>query len=152
MKINRIIPIVAIASMSVTSMAQGELKSGIELANLDRSVNPAEDFYEFACGGWMKNNPLPAANSRYGSFDKLAEDNDKRINSILTDLKNNTYESGTTERKLSDLYKLATDSVRRNREGVAPLMPIIMKLEKAKTLDALFDVQLEMAAYGDSEF
>ena len=148
----RIIPIVAAVSMSMTAMAQGELKSGILPENLNRSANPTEDFYEFACGGWMKNNPLPAAYSRYGSFDRLAEDNDKRINSILTDLKNKTYEVGTTERKLSDLYKLATDSVRRDKEGAAPLMPIIRKLEKAKTVEALFKVRLDMAAYGDNEF
>ena len=142
----------AIASMSMTVMAQGELKSGIELANLDQSVKPADDFYSFACGGWMKNNPLPAAYSRYGSFDKLGEDNDKRINSILNELKSNTYESGTIEQKLSDLYKLAMDSTRRDKEGVAPLMPLIKKMEDAKTVKALFDIQLELAAMGNTEF
>lgn len=152
MKMKRIIPIVAFASLSMTSVAQGQLKSGIDLVNLDRNVNPADDFYEFACGGWMKNNPLPAAYSRYGSFDQLGENNDKRINSILNDLKKETYAAGTTERKLSDLYKLATDSVRRNIEGVKPLMPIINKMENAKTVADLFKVQLELAPYGDSEF
>lgn len=142
----------AIASMSMTVMAQGELKSGIELANLDQSVKPADDFYSFACGGWMKNNPLPAAYSRYGSFDKLGEDNDKRINSILNELKSNTYESGTIEQKLSDLYKLAMDSIRRDKEGAAPLMPLIKKMEDAKTVKALFDIQLELAAMGNTEF
>lgn len=151
-KIKRILPIVAMASMSVASMAQTTLKSGIGLANLDQSVKASDDFFEFACGGWMKNNPLPAAYSRYGSFDQLAENNDKRINSILNDLKSTTYVEGTTERKLSDLYKLAIDSVRRNADGVKPLMPIIDKLEKAKNIRALFAVQLEMAAYGDREF
>lgn len=152
MKMKRIFPIVAMASMAMSSMAQEKLKSGIDLSNLDRTVNPVEDFYEFACGGWMKSNPLPAAYSRYGSFDRLAEDNDKRINSILTDLKSKTYAAGSTERKLSDLYKLATDSVRRNKDGVKPLMPLIGKMEEAKTVADLFAIQLEMAAYGDNEF
>ena len=73
--------------MSVVALAQGDLKSGIDVANLDRSVSPAENFYEFACGGWMKSHPLPAAYARYGSFDQLAENNDKRINTILNELK-----------------------------------------------------------------
>lgn len=152
MKMKRIIPIVAIASMSISTMAQGQLKSGIDLENLNQSVKPADDFYEFACGGWMKNNPLPAAYSRYGSFDQLGENNDKRINSILNDLKSKTYAAGTTEKKLSDLYKLATDSVRRNKDGVSPLMPLINEMEKAGTVAKLFAIQLGLAPYGDSEF
>lgn len=152
MKMKRIIPIVAIASMSISTMAQGQLKSGIDLENLNQSVKPADDFYEFACGGWMKNNPLPAAYSRYGSFDQLGENNDKRINSILNDLKSKTYAAGTTEKKLSDLYKLATDSVRRNKDGVSPLMPLINEMEKAGTVAELFAIQLGLAPYGDSEF
>ena len=131
MKMKRIMPVVAFASVSIAAMAQGDLKSGIDLSNLDRTVNPATDFYEFACGGWMKSNPLPAAYSRFGSFDQLGENNDKRINSILDDLKSKSYAKGTTECKLSDLYKLATDSVRRNKDGVKPLMPVIKKLEAA---------------------
>ena len=152
MKIKQILPVVAFASMSIATMAQEQLKSGIDLSNLNREANPATDFYEFACGGWMRNNPLPAAYSRFGSFDQLGENNNKRINSIFNDLRNNTYASGTTECKLSDLYKLAMDSVRRNKDGVKPIMPIIRKLEKAKTVDALFKIQLELAANGDNEF
>ncbi len=142
----------AMTSMTLTSSAQTELKSGIHLGDLDTSVRPADDFYEYACGGWMKANPLPAAYSRYGSFDRLGEDNNKRINGILTELLNNTYTKGTTEQKLSDLYKLAMDSVRREKEGIQPVMPLIKKLEAAKTMKQIFDVQLEMAKYGDSEF
>lgn len=153
MNMKRFFPIVAMASITMTTMAQhGELKSGIDLNNLDTSTNPTEDFYEFACGGWMKNNPLPAAYSRYGSFDRLSEDNDKRINSILNDLKSKTFTDGTTEKKLSDLYKSATDSVRRNKDGIKPLMPLIEKIEKAKTVTDLFDIQLEVAPYNDTNF
>ena len=135
----------------MTASASAQLKSGINLNDLDKSVRPADDFYEYACGGWMKANPLPAAYSRYGSFDRLAEDNNKRINGILKELQENTYPAGTVEQKLSDLYKLAMDSARREKEGLAPVMPLIKRLEAAKKKEQLFAIQLEMMPYGESE-
>ena len=141
----------ALATMTITGSAQ-QLRSGINLADLDTSVRPADDFYEYACGGWMKANPLPAAYSRYGSFDRLAEDNNKRINGILKELLENSYENGTVEQKLSDLYKLAMDSARREQDGLSPVMPLIKRLEAAKTKDQLFAIQLELAPYGSEEF
>ena len=140
------------AGTAMTATAQEPLKSGIDLTNMNTSVKAGDDFYQYACGGWMQKNPLPAAYSRYGSFDALQEDNNKRINGILDELLHGIYKMGSTEKKLSDLYKLAMDSVRRDKEGVEPVMPLIKKLEAAKTVKQLFDVQLEMARYGDSEF
>ena len=140
------------ASVSLMTMAQAELGSGLNQADFNKNVRPGDDFYEYACGGWMKANPLPAAYSRYGSFDRLQEENDKRINGILKELQSNTYEKGTLEQKLSDLYKLAMDIDRRNKEGVAPVMPLIKRLEAAKTNKQLFDIQLELAPYGEQEF
>ena len=140
------------ASVSMMMMAQTELGSGLNEADFNKNVRPGDDFYEYACGGWMKNNPLPAAYSRYGSFDRLQEDNDKRINGILKELQSNTYAKGTIEQKLSDLYKLAMDSTRRNKEGVAPVMPLIKKLEAAKRVKQLLAIQLEQAPYGEQEF
>ena len=148
MKMKHIIPMVLFASATMTVDAQAQLKSGIDMSNLDTSVRPVDDFYKYACGGWMKNNPLPAAYSRFGSFDQLALDNNKRINSILTDLLKNTYQAGTTEQKLSDFYKLAMDSVRRNSEGVKPVMPLINEFEGAKTVADLRALQLKYATFG----
>ncbi len=152
MDMKRLFPAVAFASMAIAAVGQSQLKSGIDIENLDKSVSPKEDFYNYACGGWMKQHPLPAAYSRYGSFDKLAEDNGKRINSILGELQEKNFPQGTTEWKLSELYKLAMDSVRRNKEGVKPVMPIIKKMEAAKTVKELFAIQLELAPFGDNEF
>ena len=145
----RMITILAIASLAMGAKAQ-TLSSGIDLNNLDQTVNPTEDFFQFACGGWMKKNPLPAAYSRFGSFERLAQDNDKRINAILSDLISKKYPQGSVEQKLGDFYRLAMDSVRRNKEGVEPVMPLIKEMEKAKTKYALQQLQLKYApfAYG----
>ena len=131
---------------------QAPLTSGIDLSNLDTTATAGDDFYQYACGGWMENNPLPAAYSRFGSFDVLGEENNKRINGILDELLKGSYETGTVEQKLSDLYKLAMDSVKREQDGVAPVVPLITRMEQAQTVDELFAIQLEMAAYGDVEF
>ena len=152
MKLTKLFMTMALTSMSLAASAQPTLQSGINLGDLDTSVRPADDFYEYACGGWMKKNPLPAAYSRFGSFDRLGEDNNKRINGILTELLNNTYAKGTTEQKLSDLYKMAMDSVRREKEGLQPVMGKLKALESAKTMKQLFAIQLEMAQYGNLEF
>ena len=148
----RLITMMTMASISMMTLAQEPLRSGLDLTDFDTSVRPGDDFYEYACGGWMKKNPLPAAYSRYGSFDQLQENNDKRINGILAELQANTYEAGTIEQKLSDLYKLAMDSVRRNQEGISPVMPLIKKLEAAKTMQQLLDILYEQAPYCGSQF
>ena len=139
-------------SLAVSCGEQGKLGSGIREANLDMSVSPADDFYEYACGGWMKANPLPAAYSRYGSFDILGDTTDRRINAILTELRDGKYQTGTLEQKISDLYKLAMDSVRRDKEGAAPVMGVIKTMEEAKTVEELFNVQLSLMPTGDNEF
>lgn len=148
----KIIPIVAFCSFTLTGMAQNDLGTGLNGADIDKSVRPADDFYQFACGGWMQAHPLPAAYSRYGSFDKLGEDNVKRINGILNELKTKEYAEGTTERKLSDLYKLATDENRRNADGVAPIMPMLNRIQAAKDVKSLVALQMEMSTYTSNEF
>ena len=145
----KLLTVMALAAMTVAASAQ--LRSGIDLKDLDTSVRPADDFYEYACGGWMKANPLPAAYSRYGSFDRLAEDNNKRINGILKELLENSYPQGSVEQQLSDLYKLAMDSARREKEGLTPVMGDLKALENAKSKEQLFNIQLSMMPYGDSE-
>ncbi|MBQ9655003.1 MAG: M13 family metallopeptidase [Prevotella sp.] len=146
----KLLTMMALATMASTAPAQ--LRSGISLNDLNTSVRAADDFYEYACGGWMKANPLPAAYSRYGSFDRLAEDNNKRINGILKELLENSYPEGSVEQKLSDLYKLAMDSARREKDGLAPVMPLINRLEAAKSKEQLFALQLELMPYGEQEF
>lgn len=137
--------------MLVAAPAQGLMaqnQSGLDMTNFDKSVRPADDFYRYATGGWQKLHPLPAAYSRYGSFDMLQENVNKQVNSILTSLTKKKFKEGTTERKLSDFYKLAMDQDRRNKEGLAPVKPLLDEMEAAKTLDQLHDLQLKYAKIG----
>ena len=129
-------------------MGMGQNKSGLVMSNLDKTTKPADDFYQFATGGWQKNNPLPAAYSRFGSFDQLQEDNNKRINTILSDLQKKSYKEGSIERKLSDFYKLALDVDRRNSEGIAPVKPVLDEIEGANTLADVRRLQLKYADQG----
>ena len=152
MKLKTFITTMALATISLASTAQSQQRTGIDLANIDATVRPADDFFQYACGGWMQRNPLPPAYSRYGSFDALQEENNKRINGILSDLLQGSFTQGTIEQKLSDLYKLAMDSVRRNQDGTAPVMGIILQLEQARTNDQLFDIEMQLAPFGNMEF
>ena len=143
MKMKIIIPMMMIAAMPMGVDAQN--KSGLVMSNLDKTVKPADDFYQFATGGWQKNNPLPAAYSRFGSFDLLAENNNKQINGILTELQKKKYKTGTIEQKLSDFYKLALDVDARNKAGIAPVKPMLDEISAAQTKADLFKLQQKYA-------
>ena len=142
----QILPMVLMASAPM--MGMGQNKSGLVMSNLDKTTKPADDFYQFATGGWQKNNPLPAAYSRFGSFDQLQEDNNTRLNTILSDLQKKSYKEGSIERKLSDFYKLALDVDRRNSEGIAPVKPVLDEIEGASTLADVRRLQLKYADQG----
>ena len=101
----------------------------IDLSNFDLSVAPNADFYQYATGGWQKNNPLKPEFSRYGSFDVLRENNEKRINALFQEMTKLETAPGSVEQKISDLYKMGLDSVRLNAEGAAPLAADLQLVE-----------------------
>ena len=146
MKMKMILPMMMIAAMPLGVEAQNN--SGLVMSNLDKTVKPADDFYQFATGGWQKNNPLPAAYSRFGSFDQLGENNNKRVNSILSELQKKTYKKGTIEQKLSDFYKLALNVDARNKAGISPVKPMLDEIASAQTKEDLQKLQLMYADLG----
>ena len=115
-------------SLTAAMSASAQTTKGIDLANMNQSVKPGNDFYEYAIGGWRKAHPLDAEHARNGSFIDLEELNQKRILGLINEYSSTPQPKGSLGQKIGSLYNLAMDSVRRNREGAAPLQPILKKI------------------------
>lgn len=131
MKTRIYLPFIALALMatSCNSKKEAAQKGGIQIANLDQTANPRNDFYQYACGGWMKANPLTDEYSRFGSFDQLAENNRSQIKSLIEDLAHQQSQPGSVAQKVGDLYNIAMDSAKLNADGVAPIKGYLEKIE-----------------------
>lgn len=119
-----------VASAMVGCSGTKEVKSttGLNLANLDTTVSAGADFYRYACGGWMKNNPLTDEYSRYGTFEVLIENNRKQLQDLIEGLAAKENPAGSLSQKIGDLYNMAMDSVTRNQQGVEPIKAELDKI------------------------
>ena len=107
----------------------GQSGVGITLANLDRTVPPCDDFYRFANGNWMKNNPIPASETGWGGFNQLRNRNRDVARGILEKVAaDRTAKPGSNAQKVGDFYAAAMDSVAVEKAGLKYLQPRLAKI------------------------
>lgn len=150
MDFKHIFPLLAFAA--TTTFAQSTLSSGIDLQNMNMKVKPGSDFYEYAVGGWNKANPLTAEYARYTQFEKLGEQNQKQLRELIEGLAREQHPQSTLQHKIGAFYRLAMDSVRRNREGYEPIKPTLKKVNAVKTRRQFTYLAAELSARGISSF
>ena len=126
-----------IAAMALTGCnpAKDSGKPAIDLANFDNSTSPVEDFYQYACGGWMEANPLTPEYARYGIFDQLDKENQEKLKVLIEELNAKPQEEGSVGYKISTLYALGLDMDKRNADGAAPVK------EQLEAIKAITDIQ-----------
>ena len=123
--------------LMTTACTKQQQTTGIHLENLDTTVVAQNDFYQYACGGWMANNPLTPEYSRFGSFDKLGLQNLEQVNGLIQELAAEKHEAGSVAQKIGDMYNLSMDTARRDAEGIAPVEASLKAIEAISSREEL---------------
>ena len=142
----------AMTALAIVACTNKNMESGIRPENLDTTVIAGDDFYQYACGGWMKSHPLTDEYSRFGSFDKLAEDNREQLRTLITDIATQTHATGTVAQKIGDLYNMAMDSTTRNEQGYEPIRPVMERIAALKSNSEVMPLVAEMSRQGMGSF
>lgn len=115
------------------SFCLSQQKLPIDPANMDLSKKPGDDFFCYASGTWIKNNPMPPDKTRYGAFDELAENNLKQLKGLVEEASAKTDAvKGSNIQKIGDLYASAMDSAKIESLGIEPVKPFLEGIEGIK--------------------
>ena len=129
--------VLSIALTSTMTMCTTKTPKGVNRANLNDSVAPQEDFYEYACGGWMKANPLKPEFSRFGTFDQLGENTREQVKSLVTGLDSKNAAKGSAAQQIGDLYAMGMDSILLNEQGAKPIIKDIETINSTNREDLI---------------
>lgn len=124
----------------------------LNMTDLDTTMSPSVDFYQYATGGWQINNPLPNDKSRYGSFDVLAEETDIKVNTLIQDLSKQENDANSIEGKIATLYNLGMDEQKLEADGISPIKPMLDEIDAISDKSAIVDIVAKMHRQGISTF
>ena len=113
---------------------------GLDVTSMDKNAGPCVDFYQYSCGGWMKNNPIPADQPRWSVYGKLYQDNQQFLWGILDQLSKQTSGRNANQQKIGDYFGACMDEATVNKLGAKPLQPYldqIAAMQSTKDLPAL---------------
>ncbi len=140
--------VILLASLVMSSFflscSTSEKIKPLDPKNMDVSAKPGDDFFQYANGAWIKNNPIPDEYSRYGAFEVLSENNWKDVRSILDEAANGSFETGSAMQKIGDLYASGLDTAKIEADGLSPLQPYLDQIDSIRDLD---DVQNVIANF-----
>lgn len=121
----------------------------IDPANMDTTVRPGDDFFEYANGTWLKNNPIPAKETRWGSFNELRDFNANAVKSILQDAQNDKNAAeGSVEKRVGDFYASAMDSIAIEAAGIQPISADLDRIDKITDLQGIIHEAAVQRTYG----
>ena len=125
------------AEQPVAEAPKEELRSGIELTNMDKSIRPGDDFFAYVNGAWIDSTEIPADKARYGAFDILRDESQENVKGIIEESANGDFAKGTDEQKVGDLYNSFLDTEARDARGVSPLQPELERIDAISNYDEL---------------
>ena len=140
----------ALGIMAVShSYAQQAPQKLIDPANMDLTVKPGDDFYTYASGNWIKNNPVPAKETRWGSFNELRDFNINAVKGIVEEAAaDKSAPAGSVKKRVGDFYAAAMDSLTIEKLGYTPIKADLAKISKIKDLQGVVDEVIEMRTSG----
>ena len=153
MKVKQILPVAVMAIATLTGCeGKKEMNTGIRPENMDLTAQKGADFYQYACGGWMKANPLTDEYSRFGTFDQLGENNREQLKGLITEIASKEHEKGSVAQKIGDLYNLAMDVEKLNADGMNPIKEELDKIDAIKDKPGIIQAMADLTGSAYFQF